>query len=81
MQSRLLALIALCGLVVGMWSCSSMDSSSRLASNSPASADHEYRPKYLPAADVIQTGAKSGQVGHDTYVCGDVGCRTAVRAD
>jgi hypothetical protein len=76
MQSRLLALIALCGLVVGMWSCSSMPSS-----NSLASADHEYRPKYLPAADVIQTGAKSGQVGHDTYVCGDVGCRTAVRAD
>ena len=76
MQSRLLALIALCGLVVGMWSCSSMP-----ASNSLATSDSHYHPKYLPASDVIQTGAKSGQVGHDTYVCGDVGCRTAVRAD
>ena len=76
MQSRLMALIALCGLVVGMWSCSSMPSS-----NSLASADTRYHPKYLPASDVIQTGAKSGHVGGDTYVCGDVGCRTAVRAD
>ena len=81
MQSRLLALIALCGLVVGMWSCSSMDSSSHLASNSLATSDSQYHPKYLPASDVIQTGAKSGHVGGDTYVCGDVGCRTAVRAD
>ena len=76
MQSRLLALIALCGLVVGMWSCSSMP-----ASNSLAAADTRYHPKYLPASDVIHTGAKTGQIGSDTYVCGDVGCRTAVRAD
>ena len=76
MQSRLLALIALCGLVVGMWSCSSMPSS-----NSLAAADTRYHPKYLPAADVIRAGAKSGQVGRDTYVCGDRGCDTAVRAD
>jgi hypothetical protein len=51
------------------------------SSNSLASADARYHPKYLPASDVIQNGAKSGQVGRDTYVCGDVGCRTAVRAD
>ncbi len=76
MQSRLLALIALCGLVVGMWSCSTAPSSSSFAS-----VDAGYHPKYMPAADVIRTGAKSGQVGRDTYVCGDRGCNTAVRAD
>jgi len=76
MQSRLMALIALCGLVVGLWSCASAPSSSSLATS-----DAGYHPKYLPAADVIRTGAKSGQIGRDTYVCGDRGCDTAVRAD
>lgn len=76
MQSRLLALIALCGLVFGMWSCSTTPSSSSFAS-----VDASYHPKYMPAAEVIRTGAKSGQVGHDTYVCGDRGCNTAIRAD
>ncbi len=76
MQSRLLALIALCGLVAGLWSCASAPSSSSLAA-----VDSHYRPKYMPAADVIPTGARSGQVGRDTYTCGDARCNTAVRAD
>ncbi len=44
-------------------------------------ADSGYRPRYLPASEVMTAKGTLGHFAGASYTCGDRDCQTAVRAD
>ncbi len=69
--------------IAGSAACalSACSSGGTMKSSSLALADSHYKPRYMPASDVIHASEKSGRFGGAAYICGDRDCKTAVRAD
>ena len=74
MLRRFSEMLLLAATAAALAACSTPPSSSSLA-------DGGYRPKFLPASEVMTAKGTLGHFAGASYTCGDRDCQTVVRAD